>query len=111
MNMRFTNNQVLAGRLDARDLREIERILAPLRSGAGGRLVLFGSRARADARRASDIDLALTVPRALSPGELAAVREAFEESLIPFRVDLVDYMAVPETLRAAIDREGIAWPM
>jgi len=98
-------------RLDSRDRREIERILAPLLRKYAERLILFGSRARDDARRASDIDLAFSGPRPVPRDALALMREAFEESRIPFRVDLLDYATAPASLRAAIDKEGIAWPM
>ena len=42
---------------------------------------------------------------------MALLREALDESHIPFRVDLVDYASAPAHLRAAIDREGISWPV
>lgn len=89
----------------------IEHVLAPMLAHAQAHLKLFGSRARGDARRASDIDLALVGTRSFSPVELAIVRDALENSRIPFRVDLVDYSAAPAALRATIDREGIAWPV
>ncbi len=75
------------------------------------RLKLFGSRARGDARRASDIDLALIAPQPIALADMALLREALDESHIPFRVDLVDYASAPARLRAAIDREGIPWPV
>jgi len=106
-----TNSQSIMNRLDPRDRIEIERIPAPLRSKRTGRLVLFGSRARDDARRTSDIDLAFAGPQPVPPDELALIREAFEESRIPFRVDLLDYATAPAQLRAAIDKEGVAWPI
>lgn len=98
------------GHLDLRDRRVIERILATVRHEQRGRVVLFGSRARNDARRSSDIDLAIDALQPLPPHELAQLREAFEESRIPFRVDLVDYASAHPQLRAAIDAEGIVWP-
>ncbi|WP_144328568.1 nucleotidyltransferase family protein [Tepidimonas charontis] len=70
---------------------------------------MFGSRARGDARPTSDIDLALKAPMAIDPTVLAHVREALEESHIPLLVDLIDYEAVAEPLRRAIDAEGVAW--
>jgi predicted nucleotidyltransferase len=92
------------------DRAAIEQIVAPLLARRGGKLKLFGSRARGDARRASDIDLALVGAQSFSPDELARARDALENSRIPFRVDLVDYSTASPTLRASIDREGIAWP-
>ncbi len=86
----------------------IERALAPLLAHA--RLRLFGSRARGDARHTSDIDLAVQAGARIPAAELAALREALEESHVPFRVDLVDYATASPQLKQAIDREGIPWP-
>lgn len=96
---------------ELRDREEIARVFAPvLRRHPHARLALFGSRARGDARRASDIDLALVSLEPLPAAEMAALREALEESRVPWRIDLVDYASAPAELRAAIDRESIAWP-
>jgi predicted nucleotidyltransferase len=103
-------SQSIVHRIDPRDRQEIERILAPLLARWQAALRLFGSRARGDARRTSDIDLACSSERPISPAELSVAREALEESRIPFRIDLVDYCSAQPQLREAIDREGIVWP-
>lgn len=97
--------------LNPRDRCAIEQIVASLLASRDARLKLFGSRARGDARRASDIDLALIAPQPIALADMALLREALDESHIPFRVDLVDYASAPAHLRAAIDREGIPWPV
>jgi predicted nucleotidyltransferase len=98
--------------LDPRDRREIERVLARVfRRNGVLNVRLFGSRARGDSRRTSDIDIALGTETTAPLSDLADLREALEESQVPFRVDLVDYASAAPALRAAIDREGIAWPM
>lgn len=97
--------------LDPRDRSAIERIVAPFLVRRDIRLKLFGSRARGDARRASDIDLALVSRQPIAAADMAALREALEESPIPFRIDLIDYASAPIHLRTAIDSEGIPWPV
>jgi uncharacterized protein len=94
---------------DTRDLEQLLRALRPLLSRHKVRVSLFGSRARGDARRASDIDLALIGETPLPLDELARARQSLEESNIPFRVDLLDYATVSPSLRRSIDREGIEW--
>lgn len=97
--------------LDERDRSAIEQAVGRLLSPSKVTLKLFGSRARGDYRCTSDIDLAIVANRRIAPAELAQLRDAFEESQIPFSIDLVDYASVPASLRLAIDREGIAWPV
>ncbi len=72
-------------------------------------LYLFGSRARGEAKEASDIDLALDARGELPPSVLARLDEQFDESTIPVRVDVVDLRNAGEPLRAKALREGIRW--
>ncbi|MFN3610998.1 nucleotidyltransferase family protein [Tepidimonas sp.] len=95
--------------LDPRDRAVILGLLKPVACRHGAQLRLFGSRARGDARPQSDIDVALCSGSPLPLDELAALREALEESSIPFRVDLVDLARAAPALRQAIEREGVAW--
>jgi predicted nucleotidyltransferase len=104
-------NQSAITLLNTQDRSAIERIVAPFLVRRDIRLKLFGSRARGDARRVSDIDLALIASQPIPSADMALLREAFDESRIPFRIDLVDYASAPYSLRSAIDREGISWPV
>lgn len=92
------------------DLREkdLKNLLAIFARFPGIREVrLFGSRARGDARRASDIDLAVYVNTA-SPSEWSAFAEAIEESPVIFRVDLVRMDdSLDSAIRGRIECEGI----
>ena len=74
-------------------------------------LTLFGSRARGDASRVSDVDLALRSRDGLPlPGQLLrAIREALENSDVVYSVDVVDLATVEDALRARIAAEGIDW--
>ncbi|MDI6750895.1 MAG: nucleotidyltransferase domain-containing protein [Rhodocyclaceae bacterium] len=103
-------NKSIESLLNPADQIAIERILAPLLMRTGAKLKLFGSRARGDARRTSDIDLAIIANQNSDAAELAAIREALEESNVPFRIDLIDYSRASPSLQAAIDQEGIPWP-
>ena len=65
-------------------------------------VLVFGSRARGDAKRFSDLDLALKAVDLLDPGIMARLADAFEESNLPWRVDLVDYHALTPAFLAAV---------
>jgi predicted nucleotidyltransferase len=91
-------------------LAEARRITLGLLAGTGVRAILYGSRARGEGRSFSDIDLALSAGDRAVPGSLIArLSEAFEESRIPFRVDLLDLFSASPALKEAITREGIPW--
>jgi predicted nucleotidyltransferase len=65
----------------------------------------YGSRARGEARRFSDLDLALMSPEPLGPRLRAELREAFSVSELPFRVDLLDWASASEEFRLSIEAE------
>ena len=66
---------------------------------------MFGSRATGRARRYSDIDLAIDAGRPLTLHELAGLSEAFSDSDLPYRVDLVDWHNIDERWRETIAAE------
>ncbi|HZK99066.1 MAG TPA: nucleotidyltransferase domain-containing protein [Caulobacteraceae bacterium] len=66
-----------------------------------------GSRARGGARRYSDLDLVLIASAPLPLGRLGDLREAFSESDLPFRVDLVEWSAASPSFRARLARDMV----
>jgi predicted nucleotidyltransferase len=68
---------------------------------------VFGSRATGNARRASDLDLAISAPNATAE-EWADLLEALEQAPIIYELDLVRLdQTVNARLREKIEREGI----
>ncbi|MEO7297465.1 MAG: nucleotidyltransferase domain-containing protein [Verrucomicrobiota bacterium] len=68
---------------------------------------VFGSRATGHARRASDIDLAISAPAA-TPGEWADLSEALENAPLIYELDIVrPEETTNERLKEKITREGI----
>jgi len=63
----------------------------------------FGSRVASTARKTSDLDLALITERPIPPLLMADLKEAFTESDLPFRVDLVDWSRIGDRFRRIID--------
>lgn len=92
-----------------RDLDTARRIVREFVATGDAQLFLFGSRARGDAGPHSDIDIAVLPEHPLPPGLLARVRDAFEESTIPFRVDILDLSTVDDEFRRAVLAEAIPW--
>ena len=67
----------------------------------------FGSRVSWTARETSDLDLALMTTEPLDLLCVAEMREAFDESDLPFRVDLVDWASTSENFRKVIEKEYV----
>lgn len=71
------------------------------------RVVLFGSLARGEFRRDSDIDLAV---EGLSDGDFFAAGAALERIARDIDVDLVQLERAPPALAREIERDGIVLP-
>jgi len=65
----------------------------------------FGSRVQGTAKPYSDLDLAIITRQPLSLTEMAIIKEAFDESDLSIRVDIVDWAAASETFRTIIDQD------
>ena len=68
---------------------------------------VFGSRATGRARRYSDLDLAIDAGRPLTLGEIAQLAEAFSDSDLPYKVDLIDWHAIDDRWRQTILAERV----
>jgi predicted nucleotidyltransferase len=64
----------------------------------------FGSRVVGEAKTYSDLDIALKGEVALDQERLNRLVEAFEESDLPFRVDVLDWNAISESFQAVIEK-------
>jgi type I restriction enzyme S subunit len=87
----------------ARILRDVLRRLLPPQA----RAYVFGSRVHGDARRYSDLDLALEWIRPLGLDRLGAIAEALSESDIPYKIDIVDLATVDPSFRSRIAEDWV----
>jgi predicted nucleotidyltransferase len=91
----------------AEDHRQlVQRILRTNFSGNATAWV-FGSRVTGRARRYSDLDLAIDAGRKLTLDETAILAEAFSESDLPCRVDIVDWHNMDDGFRRMIAAERV----
>ncbi len=91
-----------------RHLRTVRHILARIVPGCEARV--FGSRVSGTAKDSSDLDLAVVCEERLDFDTLRLLREAFEESDLPFRVDALDWHAVSDSFRGVIEAGYEALP-
>lgn len=71
------------------------------------RVWAFGSRATGKAKRFSDLDLAIGCDQPISIDLGAALAEAFSESDLPWKVDIVDLSTVDPSFRKLIERDRV----
>lgn len=89
-------------------LEEARRVVLDELKGRA-KVVLFGSWAKGTADRLSDIDIGIWLDDDVPSAVLAHLRERFEESDIPYHVDVVDLRETDEAFRDRVLAEGIAW--
>lgn len=73
------------------------------------RVFLFGSRACGNARKFSDIDVGIMGNEALSSIVQFEIEQAIDESIVPFKVDLVDFFNVDSTFKKEVFKKIEAW--
>ena len=86
--------------LNPRHLETIQHILSKYIPGCEVRA--FGSRVKWTAKDYSDLDLAVVGSKRFTLREMHRLTEAFEESDIPIRVDIVDWYAISEGFKRVI---------
>ena len=96
-------------RFDVSVLEQVKGIVSRTLAPTPVDVYLFGSRASGRARATSDIDVAIDAAAPLPRGVLVALRDALEESTIPYRVDVVDLAETDSDFRERIRREGVLW--
>ncbi len=88
-----------------RDLEIICRILTSHLSEYD--VYAFGSRTTGKARNTSDLDLVVMTSKPLDPLRRAETKEAFSESDLSFKVDLVDWADTSEDFRKLIEEQRV----
>ena len=72
---------------------------------------IFGSRADWLTKDSSDLDIALEGKRELSQELLGILKSSFEDSALPFSVDIVDLNRVGEPFRRVVESQRIPLPI
>jgi predicted nucleotidyltransferase len=89
-------------------LNQLATVQAILRRIVPNREVrVFGSRARGQAKPYSDLDLVVMGDTPLSLGTLGLLTEAFAESDLPWRVDVVDWASTSKEFRQHISNHSL----
>lgn len=81
-------------------IEEIKRILRE--HAAGFQVWAFGSRIQGNAQRFSDLDLALIGPGKMDWRRMEELKDAFAESDLPIKVDVLDWHTLSESFQKII---------
>lgn len=72
----------------------------------GKKVLAFGSRAKGTAKNTSDLDLCVIGVEPLSFNLLAHLGDAFSESNLPYKVDIVDWTTLDDGFRKMVQQTG-----
>ncbi|KIL43427.1 putative nucleotidyltransferase [Jeotgalibacillus alimentarius] len=92
-----------------RILDQLRQIVQTNMNSEPVQVYLFGSWARHEEKRSSDIDLAINSLSPLSTSKWNRLIEDIEESTIPYTVDIVDLAHANPILVQQVKEEGILW--
>jgi predicted nucleotidyltransferase len=92
-----------------RAIEELRRMVLAALAEHDAEVWLFGSCARGEAFRHSDIDIAILPRDEMPSGFFSDLAEIVEESSIPYDVDIVDLRSAAPTLIDEVRREGVKW--
>ena len=74
----------------------------------GVKVYAFGSRAKFEASKPfADLDLCLRGEDKLASRVLYALKDAFDESMLPYRVDVLDWHGIAESFRNRIEKDFV----
>lgn len=73
------------------------------------RVFLFGSRACGNAKKMSDIDVGILGNNKFPTQLKFAIENEIEESIVPFKVDIIDFFDVDETFKKEALNQIVEW--
>lgn len=73
------------------------------------KIIIFGSRAREDNYPNSDVDIGIIPYERLDAVRIAILKERIENSNIPYKVEIVNFLEVSEEFKKEALKEVIIW--
>ena len=112
LNRLHERNEPLTSPVDIRpdQLETVQDILLK-HLPAGVRVWVFGSRANWTTKDASDLDLALEGKGQLNHKMLGTLKDAFENSALPYAVDVVDLNRIGRSFKESVESQRVPLPL
>jgi len=73
------------------------------------KIVLFGSRARGDNQRCSDVDIGIIPVGKFNKDRITLLKEKVEDLNIPYKVEIVNLSEVSEEFKTEAMRNAVVW--
>ena len=73
------------------------------------KIILFGSRARGDNSVSSDVDIGIMPHQKIDEGKISLLRERIENSNIPYKVEIVNFISVSKDFKQEALKNIIVW--
>jgi predicted nucleotidyltransferase len=92
-----------------KSIQDLKSLIFELLKEENFTVILFGSRAREDFNRVSDIDIGTLPGKNFDRRKLIFLKDRIENLNIPYMVDVVDLSRVSKDFKERALREGIVW--
>jgi hypothetical protein len=90
-------------------MERIKTVVLDAFRGEDVMIMLFGSRARGDFSRRSDIDIGIMPGKKYDQKKLILLKEKLENMNIPYKIDIVNISKVSDVFREKVMQEGKIW--
>ena len=90
-------------------IEKLKQLTLASLDGEKVKVVLFGSRARQEHRRTSDVDIGLIPSGALNKKKLVLLKDKIEELNIPYKVEIVDFSQASLDFKREAMKGAIIW--
>ena len=92
-----------------RYMEKLRKVTLASWEGENVKVVLFGSRARQDHRRASDVDIGLIPAGVLDKKRLVLLKDKVEALNIPYKVEIVDFSEASSDFKKEAMKGAVTW--
>jgi len=88
---------------------ELKEVIIDFLKSEDVKIILFGSRARKDNYRGSDIDIGIIPYGKIDERRITLLKEKVENLNIPYKVEIINFQDVSENLKDLALKDALVW--